>query len=76
MLITPLAIRKRNQSLLEEEEGSGVGDPVGPPTKRPHTGRVILDAEEVAFAGSLPPLRTTPFAMSLYGNVENGRPGW
>ena len=70
MLITPLAIRKRNQSLLDEEEGSGVGDPVGPPTKRPHTGRVILDAEEVAFAGSLPPLRTTPFATSQYGNVE------
>ena len=70
MLITPLAIQKRNKSLLDEEEGSGVGDPVSPPTKRPHTGRVILDAEDVAFAGSLPPLHTTPFATSLFGNVE------
>ena len=70
MIITPLAIQKRNQSLLDKEEGSGVDDPVGPPTKRPHTGRVILDAEEVAFAGSLPPLRATPFATLQYGNVE------
>lgn len=71
-MTTSLAIRRRNQSLINGEEASGDEDPDGdgPPAKRARTGRVILDAEEAAFARSLPPLRPNPGAMSQYKNIE------
>lgn len=57
-MINSLAIRRRNRTLIGEEEEIDNEEADGPPPKRSRTGRLSLDAEEAAFAGSLSPLRS------------------
>ena len=61
-MITSLAIRMRNRSLIEEEHESGneTFDADGPPAKKRRTSNIVLDTDEAAFASSLPPLWRTP----------------
>ena len=61
-MITSLAIRMRNRSLIEEEHESGNEnfDADGPPAKKRRTSNIVLDTDEAAFASSLPPLWRTP----------------
>jgi len=74
-MMTSLAIQKKNQTLMENDEGSGDEDlepEDGPPTKRAHKGKgkVVLDSEEAAFARSLPFIFPTPGATSQYKDME------
>lgn len=69
-----LAIRNKNQQLMEQEAGDSEGsqeeDADSPPPKKPRTGKIILDSEETAYAGDMRPIRLTPAATSQYQDVD------